>query len=75
MRTTPSCEMKMVMTKEFNAKVKLQKVTISLYIDKKSPCSSQNYEFDYSDSIKLNSAVWSATGQKIAKVYIPATVN
>ncbi|MCJ1344194.1 hypothetical protein MMC31_002397, partial [Peltigera leucophlebia] len=75
MRTTPSCEMKMVMAKEFDAEIKLQKVTISLHTDKKSPCSSHNHTFDYSDSIKLNSAVRSAAGQEVAKGYTPAAVN
>ena len=71
-RTTPSCEMKMVMVKEFDAEIKLQKVTIS---DKKSPCSSHNHTFDYSDCIKLNSAIRSAAGQEVAKGYTSAVVN
>lgn len=53
-----SCEMKIMMAKEFDAKVKLQKVTIFLHINKKLSCLLHNYIFDYSDSIKLNSAVW-----------------
>lgn len=59
MHTTPGCKMKMVMAKEFDTKIKLQKVTILLHIDKKSPCSSHNHIINYSDSIKLNNAVWS----------------
>lgn len=75
MRTTPSYEMKMVMAKEFDAEIKLQKVTISLHTDEKSPCSSHNHTFDYSDSIKLKSAVWLAVGQELAKDYTLAAVN
>ena len=62
MRTTPNCEMKMIMAKKFDTEIKLQKVIILLHIDKKSPCSSHNHTFDYSDSIKLNSAVWLTAG-------------
>ena len=65
----------MVMAKEFNVEIKLQKVTILLHIDKKSPCSSHNLIFNFSDSIKLNSAVRSAAGQEVAKSYTPAAVN
>ena len=57
MRTTPNCEIKIVMAKEFDIEVKLQKIIIFLHINKKSPCFSQNHRFDYSDFIKLNSAV------------------
>ena len=73
--TTPSCEMKMVMVKEFDTEIKLQKVTISLHIDKKSPYSSHNHTFDYSNSIKLNSAIRSVVSQEVAKGYTPAVVN
>lgn len=72
---TPSCEMKMVMAKEFDVEIKLQKVTISLHIDKKSSCSLHNHTFDYSNSIKLNSAIWLAAGQEVAKSYTSAAVN
>lgn len=75
MKITPCCEMKMVMAKEFDTKIELQKVTISLHTDRKSPCSSHNHTFDYSDSIKLNSAVWLTAGQEVAKGYTPAVVN
>lgn len=72
--TTLSYEMKMVIAKKFDVEIKLQKVTISLYIDKKSPCSSHNHIFNYIDSIQLNSTVQSVAGQEVAKDYTPATV-
>lgn len=75
MRTTLSCEIKMVMTKEFDAEIKLLKITIFLHTDKKSLCTSYNHTFNYSDFIKLNSAIWSAEGQKVAKGYTPTVVN
>lgn len=72
---TPSCKMKIVITKKFDREVRLQKVTISLHRDTKSFCSSYNHTFDYNDSIKLNSAIWSVASQKVAKSYTLATVK
>ena len=71
----PSCEMKMVIAKEFDVEIKLQKVIIFLHKDKMSSCSSYNHTFDYNNSINLNSAVWLAKGQKVAKDYTPIAVN
>ncbi len=63
------------MVKEFDTEIKLQKVIISLHIDKKSPYSSHNHIFDYRNSIKLNSAIRSVASQEVAKDYIPTVVN
>ena len=65
----------MVMVKEFDIEIKLQKVTIFLYTDKKSPCLSHNHKFDNSDFIKFNNAICLTAGQEVAKSYIPAVVN
>lgn len=43
----------MVIAKKFNIKIKLQKITISLYIDKKPSYFLYNYTFNYKDFIKL----------------------
>ncbi len=67
MRVTLACGMKMIMAKQFDITNKLLKVTLSLHKNKKSGCFTQNHSFDYSDFIKLNSAVRSIAGQEVAK--------
>lgn len=57
MRIIFNYEMKIVIAKKFDEKIKLQKVIISLHKNKKLLYFSHNYIFDYSDSIKLNNAV------------------
>lgn len=58
-------EIFMVMAKEYNAKIRLQKVTIFLHIDKKNDlCFLHNYTFYYNNSIKLDSTVCLITSQR-----------
>lgn len=47
-------KMKMVIAKKFNIKNKLQKITISLYINQKPSYFLYNYIFNYKDFIKLS---------------------
>lgn len=75
MHTTSCCELKIMVAKKFDVEIKLQKVIISLHIDKNLYCSSHNHAFDYSDSIKPNIIVRSTEGQKVAKSYMPTAVN
>ncbi len=54
MHVTLACGMKMIMAKQFDT---TNKLILSLHKDKKSGCFIHNHSFDYSDSIKLKSAV------------------
>ncbi len=70
-----ACRMKIIMAKQFDITNKLPKVTLSLYKDKRYGCFIHNHSFDYSNSIKLNGAVRSTAGQKVAKRYALTAVN
>lgn len=56
-----------MIAKKFDTEIKLQKITISLYKDKKLLYSLKNHIFDYSDFIKLINACQSTKGQKATK--------
>ena len=70
MRVTASCNMKLIMMKQFDDSNNLLTINLKLYADK-----SHNHTLKYLNSIKINFAVKLAIENEVIKEYAFAIIN
>ena len=72
---TVSCDMKLMMIKQFDSESSDNLLTVTLNRHEKSDCLEHNHTAEYLDTIKINSDVRLIAGQEVSKGYTPAVVN